>query len=643
MSASWNFVIFGDILGSIFVLSLAIWCLVLARQWANKRPADIFRQYIFLLTIAIVFFAISRSFGHLIKQLLQSYQMNDLWQQISPFSGGINSTAFIVIFAFSIYFHRFKKVHFEMEQHRNNLEKMVIQRTKELAESNLALATEQERLAVTLQSIGDGVITTDMSGHITLLNKIAEQLTGWSHDEAVGRSLDEILQILDKNHHPYKNPLTEILDTGIISTMPSQTTLITKDGKEISIADSGAPIRDKESTIIGAVLVFRDVTHQLQMEKEILKGKKLESLGVLAGGIAHDFNNILAAMLGNINLAQLDQEMTDKSRHLLEQAEKASLRARDLTQQLITFSKGGAPFITTALLPEVIQESADFVLHGEKIVCIYNFTSDLLPVDIDRGQISRVIQNIIINCTQAMPEGGVIKLNCENVTSVTSPRQLPTDQNYVQIAISDNGPGISDETIDKIFDPYFTTKKEGSGLGLAICHSIITKHNGLISAESSPGKGSTFRIFLPASTHKNTPDIPIESEKETTQKSAKILIMDDEKMIREVTATMLSRLGHEPLLACDGAEAIQLYKEALASPSPVALVLMDLTIPGGMGGKEAVQEILKIDQNAQIIVSSGYSNDPIVANYQEYGFKAALIKPFQFQELMGVLNKMLGQ
>lgn len=642
MNVSWNIIIFEDIVGSIMTLSIAIWCAFLARKWSNKRPDDVFRQYIFLLTIAIVFFAISRSFGHLIKQILLYLGMVTTWKQIAPFSGAINSSTFVVIFAFGIYFHRFKEVHLEIEQYRNNLEEMIAQRTMELKESNLALATEQERLAVTLRSIGDGVITTNMAGRIVLLNKVAEQLTGWHQDEAMGRHLNEIFQLLNKKGEPYHIPMDTTLQAGSVTTLPDMTTLVAKNGKQLDIADSVAPIRNNESNIIGAVLVFRDVSHQLQLEEEVLKVKKLESLGILAGGIAHDFNNILAAILGNINLALLDNSLTGTTKDLLSSAEKASLRAKDLTQQLLTFSKGGTPVKVTALLPEIIRESANFILHGEPTACIYNFPEDLYPVDIDKGQISQVIQNIIINGKQAMPEGGVIKIACSNISAEETPLQLPVAINYVKISISDNGPGIPPDTISKIFDPYFSTKSEGSGLGLTICHSIINKHHGRISAESSPQQGTSFTIMLPASPHKATITAHKKPQQITAVKKCKVLIMDDEELIREVTTAILSKLGHNSVSACNGEEALKLFKEAKSSSAPVNLTIMDLTIPGGMGGKEAIKELLKIEPEAKVIVSSGYSNDPVMAHFQEYGFKAALVKPYKHQELLEMIQRLLA-
>jgi len=506
-----------------------------------------------------------------------------------------------------------------------------------------ALAAEKERLAVTLRSIGDGVITTDTLGRVILINNVAEKLTGWSQQEAQGRHLPDIFVIVnEKTRQLCENPVEKVLASGKIVELANHTALIARDGREYKIADSGAPILDREGHTIGVVLVFQDITEKQRMEEEILKVKKLESVGVLAGGIAHDFNNILTAILGNISLALISGNLDEKTRKRLTEAEKASVRAKDLTQQLLTFSKGGEPIRETAPIADIIRDSADFVLHGSNVSCRYLLPDDLWLADVDRGQISQVIQNLIINAKHAMPDGGIIEVEAKNTESLIPPdRDLPGPNRYIRITISDHGAGIPANLIDKIFDPYFTTKEKGSGLGLAISHGIITKHDGFISVRSKQGEGTTFTIHLPASTQKQQPK-ENRNIMETTRRKARIMIMDDEEIIRGVTGSMLTMLDHEALEAKDGREAIELYKRELAAGRPVDLIIMDLTIPGGMGGKEAAQEILAINPEAKLIVSSGYSNDPIMAHCQEYGFAATLDKPFQLDDLMDVLNQTLA-
>lgn len=507
------------------------------------------------------------------------------------------------------------------------------------------LATEKERLAVTLRSIGDGVITTDINGRIVFLNKVAEDLTGWTNEEAKGEISTRVFNIInEKTGQKCVCPVQRVIELGRIIGLANHTGLIAKDGTIRSIADSGAPIRSHDSKIIGVVIVFRDVTHEQKMTEEFLKIRKLESVGVLAGGIAHDFNNILAAILGNIELAGYriakgDAETTE----LLSNAKKATTRATKLTGQLLTFAKGGDPIKEETSLPKLITESADFVTHGSKIKCSYRFPEQLWKVDVDSGQISQVIQNIIINAKQAMPGGGTVTVECANVPDAATEALLSVDRgNYVRVTIQDTGVGIPKEIIDKIFDPYFTTKQEGSGLGLAICHSIINKHDGHITAESIPGKGTKFRIYLPAaSSHADLKQTQKPKIKPAV-KAARIMLMDDEEMIRNLVQSQLIKLGHEPVLATDGEQAINKYQELQDIGQPIDLVIMDLTIPGGMGGQEAAQKLLLLDPSAKIIVASGYSNDPVMAHYQDHGFCAAIAKPFDLKELSHAISSALG-
>jgi len=510
--------------------------------------------------------------------------------------------------------------------------------------SETRLAEETERLAVTLRSIGDGVITTDTQGRVILINKVAEMLTGWESDKAVGRPIAEVFETInDVTRQPCESPVDKVLTSGGNIGMAAHTALISKHGQEISIADSGAPIRDKDGQIIGVVLVFRDIREQLRTEQELIKVKKLESIGVLAGGIAHDFNNILVAILGNIDLSLRDSNLTNRTQKLLKEALKASHQARDLTQQLLTFAKGGEPIKEAASLVDVVKDSANFVLRGDNVTCRYFFPDDLWLVDIDKGQISQVVQNIILNASNAMPGGGIVEVSCENVRSAGSKSiALPRGGNHVKVSIKDCGVGIPANVLDKIFDPYFSTKQQGSGLGLAIAHSIISKHDGHISVQSTPGVGTTFMVFLPASARSSEKANKAEQADLSTKKS-KILVMDDEELVRNFLHTMLCQMGHKVLLAKEGREAVRIYKESIDSDTPIDLVIMDLTIPGGMGGKEAVQKILAIDPEAKVIVSSGYSNDPVMANFKDYGFFSAIAKPYRLFEITKIINQLIDR
>ncbi len=505
------------------------------------------------------------------------------------------------------------------------------------------LAEERERLAVTLRSIGDAVITTDIKGKVVLLNKVAENLTGWSHEEAQGKASTEVFNIVNaKTGEKCASPIEKVLQLGQVVNLTSRAALIAKDGIQKSIADSGAPIRDTKNNIIGVVLVFRDITNEKKMEDELLKIRKLESVGVLAGGIAHDFNNILSAILGNIELALQLVGENHKASPLLTEALKASSRAAKLTQQLLTFAKGGEPVKETTSLPQLIRDSANFVLRGSPVSCSYDTPDDLRLVNVDTGQISQVIQNIIINGRHAMPEGGNINICCSNVEDAAAEALLSAHTgHFVKIIIRDTGIGIPENIVDKIFDPFFSTKQTGSGLGLAICHSIINKHDGHIRVQSMAGKGTDFIIYLPASdeTGDETKD---ENLAVHSTKSVRIMVMDDDEMLRAVAASQLEHLGHEVVLVSDGHEAVKRYQESLNTGKEIDIIIMDLTIPGGMGGQKAVQEVLTINPEARVIVASGYSNDPTMANHQEHGFSAAIAKPFDLKELKKVIASVLS-
>jgi PAS domain S-box-containing protein len=542
---------------------------------------------------------------------------------------------------------------------RSELEATVEERTAELRRANLklrqevsdhertgqALASEKERLAVTLGSIGEGVIAADMQGAVILINNVAEMLTGWSRQEAVGRPLPEIFQLLPGGGAGGQrlSPVADILRTGAIAAAGSQAVLVARNGSIKDIAMSGAPIKDAGRQAIGIVLVFRDITDQKRTEEELLKVRKLESVGILAGGIAHDFNNILAAILGNINLALVYTEAHDKRHALLTNAENASLRARDLTQQLLTFAKGGEPVKKIASIAEVIRESAGFILRGSNIKCRFHLPDDLWPVEMDPGQMSQVIQNLILNACHAMPAGGFIDIYGENLPGRPDAFLPLCQDDCLKIMIQDSGTGIPAKLLDKIFDPYFSTKQQGSGLGLAITHSIIKKHGGHITVASDFGHGAVFTIYLQAFSREK-PGMPAGEEtagKEVAGKG-RILVMDDEESVRDVAQGMLAYLGYDTVFARDGQEAVELYRSFCDRQEKIEAVIMDLTIPGAMGGKEAVGLIHAIDPAARVIVASGYSNDPVMAHHRDYGFVDRIDKPFQLRDFSRMLHRVFS-
>jgi len=503
------------------------------------------------------------------------------------------------------------------------------------------LAAEKERLAVTLRSIGEGVVTTDTAGGIVLLNRVAEELTGWTQAEATGRPLPEVLRLRDEaSGAPLPELLAEALASRPLGGPGPRALLVARDGRERVVTGSRAPIRDHRSEVVGHVLVFRDVTRQLRLEDEVRRTQKLESLGLLAGGIAHDFNNLLTGILGHVSLARLRAEQGSPQDEWLLEAEKAIARARHLTQQLLTFSKGGAPVRKTARIDELIRDSAAFSLRGANASCEFAIAPDLWAVDIDEGQMSQVLSNLVVNADQAMPEGGTVRVRARNLPRDTAlPVDLPA-RRYVEITISDEGKGIPEELLHRVFDPYFTTKPQGSGLGLTTSESIVRKHDGRLTVDSPPGQGATFTLYLPASP---SAPLPAPHDEAVTSGRGRILVMDDEALVRDVCRQLLCHLGYEIATAVDGEEAQRLFLAAQEAGQPFDAVILDLTVPGGQGGRECVQRLRALEPDVRAIVSSGYSNDAILADHQAHGFVGVIVKPYELRTLGRVLQEVLAE
>jgi len=505
------------------------------------------------------------------------------------------------------------------------------------------LAAEKERLSVTLYSIADGVISTDTEGKITLINRVAEELTGLRAADVLGQPLARVFRVIDRaTRRPVEDAAVWVLREGRARPLNVDTLLLAHDGTERAIADTAAPIRDREGNMIGVVQVFRDVSAQQRMEEELRKSRNLESIGLLAGGIAHDFNNILTAILGNISLAKLHTKPGDPVYEELTHAEKAFARAQDLTQQLLTFAKGGAPIKKSASVAELLQDTATFALRGSNVRLQLEIAPDLWQGRIDVGQISQVVNNIVINAKQAMPGGGTLTVNAHNarVESAEQEAMALDEGRYVCIEIRDTGSGIDPKHLPHIFDPYFTTKRHGVGLGLATSYSIVRKHGGHIEVRSELGRGTAFIIYLPASDA--APVRERQREIRAGGGQGKILLMDDEEQIRRVAGTLLQRLGYEVGFAANGEEAIERYSAAQGEGKPYDLVILDLTIPGAMGGRECLEALKRLDPNVRAVVSSGYSNDPVMAEFRRYGFDGVVAKPYRLQQLTAALQEILG-
>jgi PAS domain S-box-containing protein len=510
----------------------------------------------------------------------------------------------------------------------------------EVKSSEAALAAERERLRVTLQAMTEGVVTTDAGGVIQFMNAAAGELTGWPSAAAVGRPIADVCVLRhERTSALISPPVNAALAAGRAVDLPPQTALMRRQGPPRVVHGRCAPIHDLSKRSVGTVLVLRDMTDRMRLEAELSRASKLESVGLLAGGIAHDFNNILATIVGNLTLALMEQEVVATAGAWLREAERAALRARDLTQQLLTFAKGGDPVRSAVLLPEIVKEAAQFALHGSSVRCDFDIAEDVRPADADKGQISQVVQNLVLNAVQAMPKGGTILIKLRHDV-IFEDRGLPlAPGDYLHLSICDTGPGIPAEHLARVFEPYFSTKQQGNGLGLATVYSVIRKHRGHVTVESVVGKGTTFHLWLPSARVQAEKVLETRSPFPTLQ--GRVLFMDDEDHIRKMTEALLTRLGLEVTAARDGDEAVRRYTEANGAGRPFDLVMMDLTVPGGKGGRDAMQEILKIDPAARGIVSSGYSSDPVMANFRSHGFCGMLAKPYRISELSRTLREVL--
>jgi PAS domain S-box-containing protein len=502
------------------------------------------------------------------------------------------------------------------------------------------LAAEKEQLSVTLRSIGDGVIAVDTDGRVTLINGVAETLTGCPSAEALGRELTAVFNIVsEKTREPCVNPAERVLRTGSPASLANHTALISRDGTVRSIADSAAPIRDRQDVVRGVVLVFRDVSHERVFQEELLRAEKLRSVGVLAAGIAHDFNNLLTVITGHLSLATLQAADNPELADDLRSMEQATLRARDLTQQLLTFARGGAPIRRATSLRDVLRDTAQFALRGAKVDLALEAPEELWPAEIDAGQISQVVQNLVINADQAMPNGGRITLRAGNL-QLSGDERLPLRPGrYVHLCVEDQGAGIPSDVLPRIFDPFFTTKKEGSGLGLATAYSVVRNHDGHIAVESEPGAGARFHVYLPAT--EKTVERGHAEPGPAPRAGGPILLMDDEESVRKIVGRMLERLGYSVSRTSSGQEAVAAFAEARRSGNPFRAVVLDLTVPGGMGGLETLARLKELDPDVRAIVSSGYSNDPAMSDPRRFGFRGFVAKPFRLEDLAATLHSVL--
>jgi PAS domain S-box-containing protein len=506
-----------------------------------------------------------------------------------------------------------------------------------------ALTAEKERLAVTLRSIADGVIATDPNGTIVLINHVAETMTGWTDGAAIGKPLAEVFRSVDpETRTPYENAL--------VATGPRAvgrcTLLVSRDLMERPIEESAALLRDDNGRLVGMVLVFHDISNALKVMEERAKANKLSALGLLAGGMAHDFNNILMAVMGNVSMARATMPDTGEGAMALAEAEQGCIRARHLTWQLLTFSKGGIPRRKTLKLPRVLTESVDLVLRGSKVRHTISMPPDLWEVDADESQLGQVFTNVVLNAQEAMPNGGTITIRAENVFELETRLEhaLRVEPGrYVRVSITDTGIGISPEHLARLFDPYFSTKQGASGLGLATTHSIIKSHGGFLSVDAHPGQGTTMSISVPAATIDRAAEIlPAIPASVKRRRRPRVLVMDDEPAIRKVASNMLEFLGYQAEVVDNGTAAVERFTQALKKGRPFDVVMLDLVIPGGMGGTEAMDRLARLAPMVKGVLVSGYAKPAVMEEYRDHGFGAVITKPFTLEELNATLRSVLA-
>lgn len=492
-----------------------------------------------------------------------------------------------------------------------------------------ALTQSEEKFRALIEKTSDLIAIINKNGLFRYLSPAAIEITGYEDRDFIGQPPVDFLHPDDEAGVYY---IVEQAMESIGSTIPVPTFRLRHNDGSWVILEGVVTNMLEVPGVNGLVLNCRDVTKLKQMEEGLHRMQKLESIGVLAGGIAHDYNNLLTIILGNLTVAKL-ADTKEKAINSLEEAEKGVLKARDLTRQLLTFAKGGAPVKETASVADIIRDSASFSLRGSNVSLNLEFQDELFPVDVDRGQFSQVIHNLVLNADQAMPDGGTINIKASNLELLDTNAYNLTPGKYILIQVSDTGFGIPPENKRKVFDPYFTTKKMGSGLGLSIVYSVIKRHNGSVDLKSKPGEGTAFYIYLPASEGQV---VTLEPTGIAQEGEGKILVMDDEESIREVASVLLETLGYEVSLASTGEEAVQMCRGGKFDA-----VVMDLTIPGGMGGCDAARIIREFDKDIILVVSSGYSNDPVMASYKDYGFDDVLMKPYRLDQMGEVLHRLL--
>jgi len=506
---------------------------------------------------------------------------------------------------------------------------------------NRNLEQEKKKLSITLQSIAQGVITVGNNLRIESVNEGACLIFGITSESFIGEELRPSLKVYDNNGDLFDFSGKEFLSGNLSLDFYNSGIIYNKNGaKDVTVKSSPVVIEKGETS--GYVIVIEDVSELKKMKDQMLNACRMESIGIFAGGIAHDINNFFTGMLGCVALAKSDSSLlgNDKILKYLEDMESTTFLARGLAEQLLTFAKGGEPLKKLFSIRDLIVSSAEFVLSGTSIKFENNIDKNLLNIEADESQISQVINNILINAFQAMPGGGNIYIKGRNAFFDENNRYGLTSGKYIIIEIEDSGPGIDPAIAASIFNPFFTTKSKGSGLGLSVAYSVITRHGGAITASRGIKGGALFTIILPAVEKIISPKS--EEDADSIYLRGAVLFMDDDEMIRNVGESLLERIGLKVIPAGEGEEAVKIFQEYHERGESFDLVILDLTIRGGMGGLEAFSAMRMISPEVKGVVSSGYSSDPVMSNYREYGFSGVLKKPYLFNELSSLLKKLLG-
>ena len=503
-----------------------------------------------------------------------------------------------------------------------------------------ALTASEKRYEMIAASARDSIFIKDANRRYTFVNPAMARQLGMQAEALLGKTPE---QIFDAR---YAAVIKEVDDKTFRGETVDEIKSLEVAGQEYVFHTIQFPLEWKDGQVISISGIVRDITDQIkeqerknEMDAQRLQIQKLEAIGTLAGGIAHDFNNLLGVILGYASYAQQLLNKEDPLFDILSNIQAGARQAENLTRQLLTFAKGGAPVKQPTDLNRLVEESARFATRGSKIRCAFEFSKESWPALVDPGQINQVIGNIVLNAVQAMADGGTIRIRTDHVILEEGSRPPLEAGRYIAVVIQDNGTGIPDEVLPRIFDPYFSTRKNGSGLGLATAYSIIKKHGGHIGADSTIHQGTTVTLFLPASAE--WPE-PIINEEAVHHGSGRILVMDDHTQILTMAGILLNDMGYQAAFASGGLQAIEMYRQAAQGGAPYDLVILDLTVPGGVGGAEALSELKKIDPDIKAVVSSGYANDPIMANYADYGFCGVLPKPYTKKDLSKLLHKTLN-